>query len=109
MDVRMPDGTLVTNVPDNITQEDLLSVYSSYVPAPVSENPLYGVAANITPSLATGLGSLMQLPGKAADLLTGTAPGEKAGFLRTLAGVAIPGGLQSVQEAGANFLYFCFQ
>ena len=102
MDVRMPDGTLVTNVPDNITQEDLLSVYSSYVPAPVSENPLYGVAANITPSLATGLGSLMQLPGKAADLLTGTAPGEKAGFLRTLAGVAIPGGLQSVQEAGAN-------
>jgi hypothetical protein len=102
MDVRMPDGTIVTNVPDNMSQEALLSAYSSYAPEPISENPIYGVAANITPSLATGLGSLMQLPGKAADLLTGTAPGEKAGFFRTLAGVAIPGGMKSVQEAGAS-------
>jgi hypothetical protein len=40
MDVRMPDGTIVTNVPDNITQEELLSAYSSYTPPPVSENPV---------------------------------------------------------------------
>ena len=29
MDVRMPDGTIVTNVPDNITQADLLGRYSA--------------------------------------------------------------------------------
>jgi len=102
MDVRMPDGTIVTNVPDNITQEDLLSAYSSYTPEPVRENPIYGVAANITPSLATGIGSLLQTPGKLADLITGTAPGEKAGIGRTLLGSLIPGGAKTVQEAGAS-------
>jgi hypothetical protein len=30
MDVRMPDGTLVRNVPDNITQEDLLARYDAF-------------------------------------------------------------------------------
>jgi hypothetical protein len=30
MDVRMPDGTLVKNVPDNITQADLLARYSAF-------------------------------------------------------------------------------
>jgi hypothetical protein len=30
MDVRMPDGTLVKNVPDNITQADLLVRYSAF-------------------------------------------------------------------------------
>jgi hypothetical protein len=30
MDVRMPDGTLVKNVPDNITQADLLARYNSF-------------------------------------------------------------------------------
>jgi hypothetical protein len=30
MDVRMPDGTLVKNVPENITQSDLLARYSAF-------------------------------------------------------------------------------
>jgi len=30
MDVRMPDGTLVKNVPDNITQADLLARYNAF-------------------------------------------------------------------------------
>jgi hypothetical protein len=30
MDVRMPDGTVVKNVPDNITQADLLARYNSF-------------------------------------------------------------------------------
>ena len=30
MDVRMPDGTLVRNVPDNVTQEDLLARYDAF-------------------------------------------------------------------------------
>jgi len=30
MDVRMPDGTIVKNVPDNVTQEDLLERYAAF-------------------------------------------------------------------------------
>lgn len=30
MDVRMPDGTLIRNVPDNVTQEDLLARYDAF-------------------------------------------------------------------------------
>lgn len=30
MDVRMPDGTIVRNVPDNITQEDLHERFTLY-------------------------------------------------------------------------------
>jgi hypothetical protein len=30
MDVRMPDGTVVKNVPNNITQTDLLARYSAF-------------------------------------------------------------------------------
>ena len=30
MDVRMPDGTIISNVPDNITQEDLLARFGRY-------------------------------------------------------------------------------
>jgi hypothetical protein len=30
MDVRMPDGTLVRNVPDNVTQEDLLARFDAF-------------------------------------------------------------------------------
>jgi len=37
MDVKMPDGTIVTNVPDNVTQADLLARYSaSQAPTPAS-------------------------------------------------------------------------
>lgn len=38
MDVRMPDGTIIRNVPDNITQDDLLSRYGQYSAA--QEKPL---------------------------------------------------------------------
>jgi len=32
MDVQMPDGTIVTGVPDNITQQELMSRYQNYQP-----------------------------------------------------------------------------
>jgi hypothetical protein len=32
IDVQMPDGTIITGVPDNITQEELLSRYKAYKP-----------------------------------------------------------------------------
>jgi len=102
MDVRMPDGTIVTNVPDDMTQEDLLARYSSYTPAPVKENPIYGVAANITPSLASGIGGLMQMPGQLADLVTGTAPGEQAGIGRNIISTLLPFASKTVQESGES-------
>lgn len=34
MDVRMPDGTLIKNVPEGVTQEDLLEQYESFNTAP---------------------------------------------------------------------------
>lgn len=34
IDVRMPDGTVITGVPDDITQADLLSRYTSYQKMP---------------------------------------------------------------------------
>ena len=36
IDVRMPDGTLVKNVPDNITQEDLLARYNAFSAQPAT-------------------------------------------------------------------------
>ena len=108
MDVQMPDGTIVTGVPDNMTQAELLSRYQAYSasappPAPTQENPLYGVAANVTPSLASGIGGLMQFPGQLADLATATAPGEEAGFARNLVSFLMPIAAKSMQEAGEKF------
>ena len=37
MDVRMPDGTVVTGVPDGITQTELLARYSKYTPSRSTE------------------------------------------------------------------------
>jgi hypothetical protein len=34
IDVQMPDGTIITGVPDNVTQADLLARYKAYVPPP---------------------------------------------------------------------------
>jgi hypothetical protein len=34
IDVQMPDGTIITGVPDNITQAELLARYKAYVPPP---------------------------------------------------------------------------
>ena len=36
IDVRMPDGTLVKNVPDNITQADLLARYNAFSAQPAT-------------------------------------------------------------------------
>ena len=107
MDVQMPDGTIVTGVPDNITQSELLSNYQSFAganPAPPmeKEGALYGALANITPSLATGIGGLLQLSGQAADLVTGTAPGEEAGIVRNILGTVMPLANKSVQRAGES-------
>ena len=38
MDVRMPDGTVINNVPDNITQTELLARYNKFKAPPVPQN-----------------------------------------------------------------------
>jgi len=58
MDVRMPDGTIITNVPEDITQDELLAKYQAYSPTPVpddaanfqlaSEKPLFGEESQVT-------------------------------------------------------------
>jgi len=42
MDVRMPDGTLVKNVPDNITQADLLARYDAFKTPDIRGNIISG-------------------------------------------------------------------
>jgi len=39
MDVRMPDGTIITGVPDNITQADLLARYNRFSTAAPAQQP----------------------------------------------------------------------
>ena len=38
IDVQMPDGTIISGVPDNVTQADLLKRYQAYKPTPDSGN-----------------------------------------------------------------------
>jgi len=38
IDVQMPDGTIISGVPDNATQADLLKKYQAYKPAPSTGN-----------------------------------------------------------------------
>jgi len=53
MDVKMPDGTIVTNVPDNVTQADLLARYSA------SQTP---ISASSGQFAETGGGAAMGRP-----------------------------------------------
>jgi hypothetical protein len=39
IDVQMPDGTIITGVPDNITQSDLMARYKAYTPSKIAQNP----------------------------------------------------------------------
>jgi hypothetical protein len=73
MDVRMPDGTLVQNVPDNITQTELLSRYKKYQSTPETpKERTWGEAAkDIGAGVTSGIGSLVQLPGQLYGLATG--------------------------------------
>lgn len=73
MDVRMPDGTLVQNVPDNITQTELLSRYQKYQSTPEApKERTWGEAAkDIGAGVTSGVGSLVQLPGQLYGLATG--------------------------------------
>jgi hypothetical protein len=83
MDVRMPDGTLVKNVPDNITQADLLARYSAFktpdtrgniitsdVPTLAGEVPNPPVAQQAPRSMMDRVKAIYEVP---ATMLSGAA------------------------------------
>jgi hypothetical protein len=83
MDVRMPDGTLVKNVPNNITQADLLARYSAFktpdtrgniitsdVPTVAGEVPNPPVAQEPPRSMMDRVKALYEVP---ATMLSGAA------------------------------------
>jgi hypothetical protein len=99
MDVRMPDGTVITNVPDNITQTELLARYNKFKAPPVPQNKgtlgdmgtaiKQGVAripeglaglADIPVELATGKNYITEAGKKLADV-TGIHPSDYAASL----------------------------
>jgi hypothetical protein len=49
IDVRMPDGTLVTDVPDNITQADLMARFDAFKAQPVTSAPTVAPEIQVTP------------------------------------------------------------
>ena len=64
MDVRMPDGTIISNVPDNITQEDLLARFGRYNALNTPNKPVTlreaatGGAKRMLSSAETGLAGM---------------------------------------------------
>ena len=75
MDVRMPDGTVVTGVPEDITKAELLARYTrNQVAAPVEPQPdrtIGQAATDIGAGVLTGLGKVGQIPGQLYGLATG--------------------------------------
>jgi len=74
MDVRLPDGTIITNVPEGTTQSELMRRVGLMAEPTKKEIPerTYGEAAtDIGAKLVSGLGSLIQQPGQLMGLATG--------------------------------------
>jgi hypothetical protein len=78
--IRLPDGTLVQNIPDEVTPEaakaKILQARPDLAP---KERSLTEAATDIGASAISGLGSLVQLPGQLYGLATGNM--EKTGTL----------------------------
>ena len=90
MDVRMPDGTIVSNVPDGTTQTELLARYGKYqsaqqkeaptpeyTPPPSTKRTFGEAAADTALSVVGGGAKLLQLPGQIQRLVTGTGAPEE--------------------------------
>ena len=75
MDVRLPDGTIITNVPEGTTQSELMrrvGLMPTPPAAPASKDRTVGEAfKDVGAGLVSGVGSLVQLPGQLYGLATG--------------------------------------
>ncbi len=78
--IRMPDGTLVENIPDELSPEDAKSRIIQAMPQYAPKERTWGEAAkDIGAGAVSGIGSLVQLPGQLYGLATGNF--EKTGSL----------------------------
>jgi hypothetical protein len=120
MDVRMPDGTLVRNVPDNITQTDLLARYNKFQPSESEEKPskptveigpaipnLYQQAKN-APEISTEMPEFAQaIPESLRTPFTGSLVKGVTGVKSSLAENQLAGLMElheaDVKKYGANF------
>jgi hypothetical protein len=70
MDVRMPDGTIITNVPDNITQSELLARYGRMQgmgAAPTgTANPFMGAVGRAAKLTGSGLEAIAEVGKRSA-------------------------------------------
>ena len=70
MDVQMPDGTIVTGVPDDVTQSALLERYKSYQPSAGAPSNQY----EVEPGFFRGIGSLLKSGAESAILSNKISP-----------------------------------
>jgi hypothetical protein len=77
MDVRLPDGTIVTNVPEGTTQSELMrrvglmAEPQNQPVAPAKDRTVGEAFKDVGAGLVSGAGSLVQLPGQLYGLATG--------------------------------------
>ena len=100
MDVRMPDGTIITGVPDNITQTDLLARYSKFstaAPAPAAQTaPPEPVTTDVM-GAATGIGGLTQNAATPKPMAQAEMKPYEPSFFEELQNIGRRGTLQSRQ------------
>ena len=76
MDVRLPDGTIITNVPEGTTQTELmrrvnLANAAQTAKAPPPERTKTEVITDVAAPFVSGIGSLLKIPGQVYGLTTG--------------------------------------
>jgi hypothetical protein len=114
MDVRMPDGTLVKNVPDNITQADLLARYSAFkmpdtrgniitsdVPTVAGEVPNPPMAQEAPRTMTDKLKALYEVPLTAGSAMLAAPVSSAYGVARSVASpqFGTQAGVQEGQQA----------
>ena len=114
MDVRMPDGTLVKNVPDNITQADLLARYSAFkmpdtrgniitsdVPTVAGEVPNPPMAQETPRTMTDKLKALYEVPLTAGSAMLAAPVSSAYGVARSVASpqFGTQAGVQEGQQA----------
>jgi hypothetical protein len=72
-DIRLPDGTLVENIPDDLDPKDAKArILQAYPELALGESRTIGeTVTDVGASLGKGIGSLVQIPGQVAGLITG--------------------------------------
>jgi len=73
MDVQMPDGTIITGVPDDVTQSTLLERYKSYQPSAVNVQASSN-QYDVEPGFFRGIGSLLKSGAESAILSNKISP-----------------------------------